>query len=661
MSKMNLFRQYDIVDNKIIDISTSEVVCDNLQIDVICFPKEIYDRLIKCDINTLSNVIFSSDDYLRYYGFTEEQISIISRCVNYYFDSLLCEKIINEENENLFELEDDKEDGNYDLEYENNNYEDTIDNYQEFLSVRSYNVLTSNNIKTLEQLCNLTYEELMKFKNCGGTSAKQILKLIKRIKNRKTNTLAENENSIEFYKDELSVRSYNVLMDNGINTIDKLMLINSDSIIKFRNCGKKSAQEIMTFIENISSKYISASSEIEYQYDSNGLLLRYAITREGKKIRFIDGSYVIDQDVNRLVIPFNLKEFLKEKNICSLYDILKNFYNFKSIQSFGAKKEKTVQSVVIEYLKENIYFENEETKSEELSKEITSIIIETKFDGVERTELIKQLITKYQEEDINNEIDKLINDRIIFPYEDNKLFYSYPSFPSYLYKLEKGAMKDILFSRIDGLTLEEISEKYGVTRERIRQKENKFLKTNNLLVSEDKIMFREDRFAYLFEKYNFSRKEFIEIFKEKERTYNYLLMIYKKGNIDFKEAVNDEKLASRFRALIERYNYRDYVQIENEYIPRTYSGFLKYFLKKYVQDSIRMDELYNSFNEFIKNYDDTIISPALRAFEGYFEHLKNVIKTQNKMVRYYDYSKYDFELLKEELNLFSYDGMFIST
>ena len=50
--------------------------------------------------------------------------------------------------------------------------------------------------------------------------------------------------------------------------------------------------------------------------------------------------------------------------------------------------------------------------------------------------------------------------------------------PQFLYKLEKSQDKDIMFRRINGESLEEIGSSYNLTREGIRQKQEKYVILN---------------------------------------------------------------------------------------------------------------------------------------------------------------------------------------
>ena len=66
---------------------------------------------------------------------------------------------------------------------------------------------------------------------------------------------------------------------------------------------------------------------------------------------------------------------------------------------------------------------------------------------------------------------------------------------------------------MDGLTLEEIGNKLGVTRERVRQRERKALGSLGPVF--------EDKYKLVFEAYNFSPESFAYIFDASPRIYNF--------------------------------------------------------------------------------------------------------------------------------------------
>jgi hypothetical protein len=47
----------------------------------------------------------------------------------------------------------------------------------------------------------------------------------------------------------LSTRAFNILADNGIDSVEKLIAYNPSQFRKFRNCGRKTVNEIREFLQ----------------------------------------------------------------------------------------------------------------------------------------------------------------------------------------------------------------------------------------------------------------------------------------------------------------------------------------------------------------------------------------------------------------------------
>lgn len=94
-------------------------------------------------------------------------------------------------------------------------------------------------------------------------------------------------------------------------------------------------------------------------------------------------------------------------------------------------------------------------------------------------------------------------------------------------------ISDILISRYRGLTLEELGEKYNLTRQRIQQICEKFN------WKKIKACFKEDTYKDLFQKYNWDIESFCYVTKADKFTYGYLRERYTKGKLSPEEFFPD--------------------------------------------------------------------------------------------------------------------------
>ena len=139
--------------------------------------------------------------------------------------------------------------------------------------------------------------------------------------------------------------------------------------------------------------------------------------------------------------------------------------------------------------------------------------------------------TEYPVDNIINDINILRNNGLI-EYTMNGIKIKRKKLEEALNELDLSS-KMLIIERLNGKTLQEIGESRSITRERVRQKFTKeFAKIP---------MVDEDKYAPLFEKYNFSEEDFIKIFNEEKYVYNYLKEKYKSGELDIEDALKDER------------------------------------------------------------------------------------------------------------------------
>lgn len=146
------------------------------------------------------------------------------------------------------------------------------------LSTRTYNCLKKYEINNVLDMLNLTYDEIIKFKNLGSKSRKEIKKKQEEIKNKLNNfnSLVEinkiNDVSEENFIDEkytftfdellnlnikelnLSVRSFNGLVQNKITSVGDLIKKSEIDLWKMNNIGQKSVREIVNVIDELKIK-----------------------------------------------------------------------------------------------------------------------------------------------------------------------------------------------------------------------------------------------------------------------------------------------------------------------------------------------------------------------------------------------------------------------
>ena len=145
---------------------------------------------------------------------------------------------------------------------------------------------------------------------------------------------------------------------------------------------------------------------------------------------------------------------------------------------------------------------------------------------------VYKILPNEEQESINSAIIELSQSGKVIKNEENNYFNVFPKLTEKLDEIEnKNNRYDIVIKKLSGMTLEQIGQEYGLTRERIRQI---FTKELNKIKDID-----EDRFADIFQKYNFDEDLFCNYFNENKQTYYYLKEKYQSGELEAYELLNE--------------------------------------------------------------------------------------------------------------------------
>ncbi len=126
----------------------------------------------------------------------------------------------------------------------------------EGLSVRAKNVLKNLGINNTAAFIQLSRDDLLQTRNCGKKTADKILSRQSKLRPPKEiETKAESKKEIDFdnkpkeifeaVQGDLSVRAINVLEALGVNSLKAFMTLSRKQLLNCRNCGRKTADEIM--------------------------------------------------------------------------------------------------------------------------------------------------------------------------------------------------------------------------------------------------------------------------------------------------------------------------------------------------------------------------------------------------------------------------------
>jgi hypothetical protein len=238
------------------------------------------------------------------------------------------------------------------------------------LSIRAYNCLTRGGINTMEDLTQRTHEELMKVRNMGNKSFAEVVDKIHSMGYKLADEVEEKEvpeesigqeNQVEetIYISELDLsrRASNCLIRGGINTMEDITQRTQDDLMRVRNMGKKSYEEIINKVHSLGYKL---ADEVEEKDDD--------------KLKDL---------LNQLKEKYQMREQEKQKNQLVQAQLEQEIERIKNEKLSSTQRIEKLQALIIENgeflaeigeletLKQKIIKEQEEiAKKEQEEKEV---------------------------------------------------------------------------------------------------------------------------------------------------------------------------------------------------------------------------------------------------------------------------------------------------
>lgn len=233
----------------------------------------------------------------------------------------------------------------------------------------------------------------------------------------------------------------------------------------------------------------------------------------------------------------------------------------------------------------------------------------------------------------------------------------------------------ILFSENKKYTLEEIGSEFGVTRERIRQIENKAIKNFNKIFQEQFQNYYDAICQLLNNKQIYLNLQQIEKIKKYQSLIEIICKSYEnipfyidfsiglivKSNISLDDILEDDTVPTNIKQKIEKFIYRDYVTIDNKKIKDNRVSILDYFIKAYCRKPQKFLDIQNSYMDMLITnglndrtdllYDDSTLYNRLT-------NLNYVLLSPGKVLRYYECENID--KIVKNLNLNKYYNVEIS-
>lgn len=228
-----------------------------------------------------------------------------------------------------------------------------------------------------------------------------------------------------------------------------------------------------------------------------------------------------------------------------------------------------------------------------------------------------------------------------------------------------GNRETIIRERLDGQTLQELAGSLGLTRERVRQIEKSALDARPPL--------REDSYADLFIRYDFTERSFCAATNESARVFNYLKIAFKKQAKEvvrkpLSELIDDDTVPSSIKEAVLKGGVDDeFIYDDGVKVRINKEAIVEHLLSLVPdQNAISVTELLAKYTAFISEHGIAeykgIDPTSLRAFDACTQRYENMLSIpvsssqQGRMIRLFD-SSVDFEALKEVLLAHSNDDI----
>ena len=534
------------------------------------------------------------------------------------------------------------------------------------LSSHSYDAMIELGIDTIAKLLEKPFYEILKVSNIGSISITEIGKAIDDIRNGTNGTLVlgysndqqeeECKTSNQFYdsagayikyrgeqtdKQEekcktfnnfydatgilrkdipikdigLSIRAYNCLYRSKIRYTSEIIHSTEEDLLSIRNMGVKTMREIMDKMKSIN---FEAVSSIDQSYKDNT-----------SKIHEI--STVVELEI-KTHIETQTESLLSAIN--------------QSLAEYDVKYDIEINKPVIDYLNDNrlirIIYSQSLIKNAIKKHIITTL--QKELYGLTQAAFEAQLPNHLSDMDIATEILAEMQTCGDIIFTEHGVERRYITLTEFVRAVTNERAQTLLIGRLNGETLEELGQKYNVTRERVRQIVNTQLRRKPHIM--------EDRYIEVFKKYYFEKQDFMTAFDETEITYNYLNMVYSRGSNTIEALMEDTDFPLRFRRDAEKVVYKNYITVDGERIRLTRSDIAYYVIKTFFKSEGSFDDFLYTYMTFTKeNNLDNDVKFMIDAgtYQNKLPDEDYVLWKQNKRIRYYAIAGYDFEELHQTL------------
>ncbi|WP_293835477.1 hypothetical protein [uncultured Parolsenella sp.] len=238
---------------------------------------------------------------------------------------------------------------------------------------------------------------------------------------------------------------------------------------------------------------------------------------------------------------------------------------------------------------------------------------------------------------------------------ENRLLFSPSTLHDWIESLPDDNAANALKKRLDGLTLEEAGSELGVTREGVRQLQERLLNKAPVL--------REDIYAPLFEKYKVDQALFCKIANCGPEVYRYLELRHhgrRRQTSHIAAAQQDTSVPESAREAISAYlvtkSHKGMVQIDGVYVRADRRSAVLYAMKRLTSlgsEVLDTETLYSELEGFVKEYDfpKSMLPASSRNLFAWIQRTGFIMAPMQKHLRLHDFSDYEYDDLRDCLEV----------
>lgn len=509
----------------------------------------------------------------------------------------------------------------------------------------------------------------------------------------------------------LSVRSLNCLRHAEVNTVGEMLDFPINQLISIRSMGKKSVEEVQFWIKNLPAG-VGAYTLME-SCDDSDLGGDDQTSSATKAIAFLseNGAVVDDIPIEKTPLSVRAKNSLTHEGILFASQLVgKTIYDLLPMKNMGRKtadeilnylakilitytsedknvghSENPYQSAIVSEMLSS-YGQVESTWSKELltvqeqypeavgetliyclyksqfvratAKTTILQIIESNKNVISISSLAQQLPNHLSNTTILEELLLELESVSAVDIGDDMIHRQHPSIIQFVRQIKDERTREVLQSRLEGQTLQEIGDRYGMTREGIRQIMKKGLRKKPYL--------REDKYTYIFDHYDFSVEDFVLAFNEPSECYYYLEIISNSARVKRKpieQMLTDSLVSPELRKKAEKAIYRRYIATDGVHVKITRQTLVRHFVKTHCKVLMKYDDFVQQYNLWLDGLglpDVSSLTIESRTYENILNQCNYVLWNQWRSFRYYNISDRDFTDLLSTIDFSQFQDTEIS-